>query len=484
MVDIDFSLLLPELILIGGAFIIIALDLIFRRRVTWLLLPVSVLIVAFAMYVAIDLAGTIASTVMNTFVVDTFSIVMKVIIMLATIFILMLTDGYKPLGNAHQGEFVGLILLASSAMCFMVSSGDLVMLYIAIEFTSIISYILVGYLRRNPLSIEAGIKYFLFGAVSSAIMLFGMSLLYVLTATTNLGGIVEGIMHGAVNPKIVLVSVSLFMVGLAFKMGAVPMHLWVPDVYQGAPTPITAYISVASKTAGVAAFLRIAFWFAPMLDVASGEWVNILSFVSMASMVLGTVIGILQNNLKRLLAYSAISHIGFIIIGVIVGQEVGMIAVVYYMVAYLFMTMGAFAIVIMVADATGGYELNDYVMLSKRKPSLALLMTIFLISLAGIPPTVGFFAKFYVFAAAIKQGYIMLAIVGVLASVVGLFMYARVLKAMYLDKNDEILKKPFGAIPPPSWAVVGLCLLGTLIFGVYPKPIVEIARYCCNLFGG
>jgi len=484
MVDINFSLLLPEIILISGGFFIIALDLIFKKNVRQLLLPISVLIVASAMYLAVNLSTIIASTVMGTFVIDTFAIVMKIVIMLATIFILLLIDGYKPLENVAIGEFIGLILIATSAMCFMVSSGDIVLLYISIEFTSIISYILVGYLRKSEISIEAGIKYFLFGAVSAAIMLLGMALLYIITGTTGIKAIVDAISKGSVEPVIILLSIALFMVGLAFKMAVVPMHLWAPDIYQGAPTPITAYLSVASKTAGVAAFLRVVFWFAPVLSKFSNEWVAILSFVSIASMVLGTIVGMLQNNIKRLLAYSSIAHVGFIIIGVIVGPPLGLIAVVYYVIAYLFMNIGAFTIVVMVADATGGYEIDDYIMLSKRKPALALLLAVFLISLAGIPPTAGFFAKFYIFASAIKSGYILLALTGVLASVIGLFMYARILKAMYLDRKEGVLEKPMNKIPLPSWAVVGMCVIGTFLFGIYPKSIVEIAKICLHLFRG
>jgi len=483
MVDINFSLLLPEIILIGGGFFIIALDLIFRKKISQLLLPMSILIVASSMYLAVNLGGITTSTVMGTFIVDTFAIVMKVVIMLATIFILLLVDGYRPLENVAIGEFIGLILIATSAMCFMVSSGDMVLLYVSIEFTSIISYILVGYLRKSAISIEAGIKYFLFGAVSAAIMLLGMALLYIISGTTNIRIIADKVASGGIDP-VILLSVALFMVGLAFKMAAVPMHLWAPDVYQGAPTPITAYLSVASKTAGIAAFLRITFWFATVLMSSSNSWVVMLSFVSIASMILGTVVGMLQNNIKRLLAYSSIAHIGFIIIGVIVGPPLGLIAVVYYVIAYLFMNIGAFAIVVMVADATGGYEIDDYIMLSKRKPALALLLSVFLISLAGIPPTVGFFAKFYIFASAIRSGYILLAIMGVLTSIIGLFMYARILKAMYFDKKEGILETPLNRIPLPSWAVVGVCLLGTLIFGIYPKSIVEIARTCLHLFNG
>ncbi|MGQ9706217.1 MAG: NADH-quinone oxidoreductase subunit N [bacterium] len=484
MVDISFSLLLPEIVLIGGGFIIIAIDLIFKRRVGQLILPISILIVATSIYIAINLGGMTADTIMGTFVIDTFAVVMKIVIMLATIFIIMLIDGYKPLENVAISEFIGLILIATSAMCFMVSSGDMVLLYVSIEFTSIISYILVGYLRKSAISIEAGVKYFLFGAVSAGVMLLGMALLYVMTGTTNIIEIVNVITKSSVEPSVILISICLLVVGLAFKMAVVPMHLWAPDVYQGAPTPITAYLSVASKTAGVGAFLRVSFLLSPVLISSSREWVAILSFASITSMILGTVVGMLQNNIKRLLAYSSIAHIGFIIIGVIVGPPLGLIAIVYYVVAYLFMNIGAFTIVVMVADATGGYEIDDYIMLSRRKPVLALLLTVFLVSLIGIPPTVGFFAKFYIFASVINSGYILLAIIGVLSSVIGLFMYARILKVMYLDKKDGVLEKPLNRIPLLSWAVVGMCLIGTFIFGIYPKSIVEIARTCLHMFNG
>jgi NADH-quinone oxidoreductase subunit N len=366
----------------------------------------------------------------------------------------------------------------------MVSSQDLILLYVSIEFSSIICYLLAGYLKKDKYSLEAGIKYFLFGAISSAIMLLGIALLFSTSGITNIPDLITSITNSTVNPFILLISSGLFIVGLAYKMAAVPLHLWAPDVYEGAPTPITAYLSVASKAAGAAVFLRVVFWLTPTLGVAEIPWKYILYFLSIASMLLGAMIGILQNNLKRLLAYSSISHIGFAIIGVIAGHGLGDMAFIIYIIGYLFMNIGAFAIVTAMGGVTGGYELKDYTGLIKRYPIMSTLLTVFLISLAGIPPTVGFIAKFFIFSAAIQGKFILLAVVGAISAVISLFMYARIMKVMFLDKPTKtMLEEGRKRIPVPAWVTMALCLIGTLALGIYPRPLVDLAELAVKGLG-
>lgn len=485
-IDINWALLSPELALIGGALVIFIVDLIFRRRARYLHLPLAIITLAVASWLLSSLGWNYQSTVADSFFTDRAAIFFKLIVYLGTFIILLLAEGYRPLSRYPLPEFTGLILLAASAMSFMVSSKDLILLYVSIEFASIVSYILAGYMRDNVESAEAGLKYFLFGASSSAVMLMGFALLfYVSGGVTNLPAMGQALVENNIHPAFIIIAFGLVAVGLSYKVGAVPIHGWVPDTYQGAPTPIAAFLSVSSKVAGIAVLLRIIIWLLPQESAIMGPWTMILSFSAMASMILGTTVGILQMNLKRLLAYSAIAHIGFVLIGIIVGMnyvtytgnDFGKVSVLIYVAGYLFMNLGAFAIVNMIGNATGGYELHHYRGLASRKPVLALLLAVFLLALAGIPPTVGFIAKFYVLAAAINADFIALAVVGILTSVVSLFLYARVLKVMYMDKppKEEIPSKP---IPAPSWAAVGLCLLGTLLWGIYPGPLIHFAKFC------
>jgi len=488
-IEINWQIIAPELALIAGAFLIFVLDLLLRKRVRYLHLPLALLTLAVSLWLVSTLGWSPQSTVSDSFFVDRTGIFFKFVIYLATFLILLLAEGYRPLAKYPLPELSGLILLAASAMSLMVSSKDLVLLYISIEFSSLVCYILAGYMRDDTYSAEAGLKYFLFGATASAIMLMGFALLFALSGgVTNLPAMGKALTENQVNPAATIIALGLVGVGLAYKVGAVPIHGWVPDTYQGAPTPITAFLSVSSKVAGIAVLLRIIIWLLPYDQTAMAPWTVILSFSAMASMIVGSTVGILQMNLKRLLAYSAIAHIGFVLIGIIAGMnyipqsgnDFGKASVLIYAAGYLFMNLGAFAVVTMIGNATGGYEIKHYQGLAKRKPLLALLFTVFLLALAGIPPTVGFIAKFYVLAAAIRGNFIALAIVGILTSVVSLFLYVRVIKAMYLDKPGEEIAPAEKPIPAPSWAAVGLCLLGTLFWGIYPNPLIHFAKFCAN----
>jgi NADH-quinone oxidoreductase subunit N len=388
----------------------------------------------------------------------------------------------------RQGEYYAILLVSTLGMSLMASATDLVMLYIAVETTSISAYVLVGFLRNDDKSAEAGIKYLLFGAFASTVMLYGLSLLYGYTGTTNIYEIAQLIQLVGLPEDAVIVAAVLILVGFSFKIAAVPFHFWTPDVYEGAPTPITAFISVASKSAGFALLLR--FFMAGTAGVVhpSNEWVPMLTSFSVATMVLGNLLAIWQTNIKRFLAYSSIAHAGYTLMGVVaflprnavIPTADGAGAAIFYLAAYMLTNLAAFAIVIFFANLTGSDEIKDYAGLSRRSPYLALAMMFALLSLAGIPPLAGFFAKFFLFRAAVEAGLTWLAIVGVLNAIVGLYYYLMVVRVMYLFRAEPEVE----AIPIPvsrSGAfVLVLCIAGILFVGIYATPLFQWASHAAE----
>jgi NADH-quinone oxidoreductase subunit N len=378
----------------------------------------------------------------------------------------LLAMDYPELGG--RGEFYVLMLASTMGMTFMASAGDLVMLYLAIETVSIPLYILAGFFVRSDQSTEAGFKYLLFGAMTSAVMLYGFSLLYGFTGVTNLQEIALGLTQGSVSDPLALVSLLLILVGLGFKISAVPFHFWAPDVYQGAPTPVAGFLSTASKAAGFAVLVRILFivFSAPAMMNA---WVVILAALSVATMTLGNLVALTQHNIKRMLAFSSIAHAGYILIGVIsVGSELGLTSVVYYLVAYLITNLAAFAIVAAYGRVAGSDDMTAYYGLSRRSPMLALAMLVAFLSLAGMPPFAGFIAKVFVFAAAVQAGLIWLAVVGVLNSIVGLYYYLTVMKYVYLYRaeGDEEPLEVSGSFK----LAIGVLIAGIIIVGTMFSP--------------
>jgi NADH-quinone oxidoreductase subunit N len=379
----------------------------------------------------------------------------------AAISSLLATD-YDKFGQ--RGEFYVLLLVSTLGMCFMASSADMIMLYLAIETTSIPLYILAGLLTRDDKSTEAGFKYLLFGAMTSAVMLYGFSLLYGFSGTTNMYLIAQGVQAGQLSLAAVIGSLLLVLIGFGFKVSAVPLHFWAPDVYEGAPTPVTGFLSTASKAAGFAVLIRFLLVVFPSV---APEWRAIVAALSVATMTLGNLLALAQTNIKRMLAYSSIAHAGYILIGLVAVSEFGASSVVFYLVAYLLTNMAAFGVVAVIGRVTGSDEMTAYYGLSRRAPGLSLMLMVAFLSLAGMPPLGGFVAKFFVFAAAVNSQMIWLAVVGVLNSIIGLYYYLTVLKYVYLYPPPE----EGVAIPlTRSYAlalgvlVVGIILIGT-IFG-------------------
>lgn len=374
----------------------------------------------------------------------------------------------KPLGQ--KGEFYLLLLVSTIGMSLMAASADLIMLFLAIETTSIPLYILAGFYKQENKSTEAGYKYFLFGAMTSAVMLYGFSLIYGFTGTTDIYVITEMVVSGEVSLALAIGTLILVLVGFGFKISVVPFHFWAPDVYEGAPTPVAGFLSTASKAAGFAVLMRVLLTVYADPDVIP-YWVVVVAALSVFSMTLGNALALPQKNIKRLLAYSSIAHAGYALIGVAALSELGIASVVFYLVVYVITNLAAFGAVAAFWRISGSDQISDYAALSRRSPKLALIMLVTFLSLAGMPPLGGFVAKFFVFAAAVNAGLVWLAIIGVLNSIVGLYYYLVVLKVVYLFRSEEE-EKPVPLTRTYAMAltilVAGIILLGTL-FGPWAE---------------
>lgn len=364
-----------------------------------------------------------------------------------------------------RGEFFALLLISTLGMNLMASAADLMLLFLAIETTSIPLYVMAGFLTRDDRSVEAGIKYFLFGAITSAVMLYGFSLIYGLTGTTQIYELKSAFQSANLPIGLVGLVILLVLVGFGFKISAAPFHFWAPDVYQGAPTPVAGFLSTASKAAGFAVLLRV---FQITFADHSALWSVIVGLIATASMLIGNYLALAQRSIKRLLAYSSIAHAGYILIGVAADSELGTLAVVYYLMAYLVTNLAAFGIVNLIENRVGTDEISALAGLNRRSASLGLAMLAAMLSLGGIPPFAGFFAKLLVFAAAVERGMIWLVLVGVFNAVVGLYYYLNVLKVIYLQPPTE---EKIVAPSTPAWRIALLaCMAGILLIGFWFAP--------------
>lgn len=413
----------------------------------------------------------------NSYAVDGFAVFFKVVALVSTALVIMVAldyfraptePGTEP-STPFEAEAYVLLVFTALGLMLMAAAVDLVLLALSIEFVSLTSYVLAGFLKTHPKSNEAGLKYFLYGATASATMFYGFSILYGLAGSTNLYVIAQRLQGVPVGPLVL--SLALMMAGLGFKISMVPFHQWTPDVYEGSPTPIAAFFSVGSKAAGFAALVRI---LAIAFEATEVDWVPLVAGLATLSLFLGNLLALPQRNIKRMLAYSSISHAGFILIGVAAfGGDFGEIGLLVYIAAYLFMNLGAFFVASLIGSRLGSDEILDYSGLSQRAPTLAFLMALFMLSLTGIPPLAGFFAKLYVFGAAIEQGLLWLVVVGVVNSVISLYYYVSVIRAMYL-------LPPLGPVrleePATMRLALGIVALGTVLVGVWPQPLIMLAR--------
>ncbi|MBI3552771.1 MAG: NADH-quinone oxidoreductase subunit N [Elusimicrobia bacterium] len=397
--------------------------------------------------------------------VDPMSQFFKMLVLLTTVLSLLMGLEYKDLPPARAGIFVSLLMFASTGMMLLVSSVDLLLTFVSLELISISSFILTGFEKRNPKSSEGAIKYFLFGAFSSAVMAFGISLFYGATGTTKLLGLTQAQTGG----PLFILGLLLVLLGFAFKASIAPMHFWVPDAYEGAPTPVTAYLSIAPKIATLAAMLRL---FAILLPAKVFDLTTLFVLLSALTMTIGNFTAMFQRNVKRLLAYSSIAQAGYILIGLVSGTVVGMEGVLLYSFIYVAMNIGAFSVAQAVASQSSGadpYGLESFDGLSQRSFGLALAMTFFLLSLAGIPPLAGFMGKFYIFQAAVQSGHIGLAALGLVNSVVSVYYYMAIAYHMFF--KPAATEEPL-SIGPYLYGGLAVAVAGVIIFGIYPEPLI------------
>ena len=470
---------LPEVIIVFFGILILVLDLLFKKEQNEVLSYVSVIGCTLAFFACIFIFSNKAPLFSGMLLIDSFGTFLKCLILFATILTILLTKGYEPLSstaNSKLPEYYSLLLFSTLGMMLMVSANDFLTLYLGIELTALSLYVLVAFLRSDVKSSESAIKYFLLGAFSSAIMLYGITLVYGLAGTTNFNILFSYFSNSSGEvPLLLIVSLLFILVGIGFKIAMVPFHMWAPDIYEGAPTPITSFLAVASKSAGIAVLIRV---FLNVFPSVTAELNTIIAVLAAITMTVGNIIAIPQNNIKRLLAYSGIAHIGYILIGFVVADSLGVQEILIYLLAYLFMNVGAFAIVVIVSNVLKSDDIEDFAGLGQRSSFLSALMLIFLLSLAGMPPLAGFIGKFYIFAAAIKGGFVWLAIIAVLNSVIALYYYLRIVKAMYFTDTKE-----FGAIPVPTALKVALLIITIFIFliGIFPQPFINLVNNSVSL---
>jgi NADH-quinone oxidoreductase subunit N len=482
----DLMAILPELLVVGAACVLLVLDPITpsskKDALAWMSL--GTLILCFFVTVG-DLDDRVFAF-SNLVVIDSYAAFWKLLLYVVSGLTILLSMTYLKEEHIDLAEYYGFILLSLAGMMIMVSGADLLTIYLGIELMSISLYVMAGFKRFEARSIESSAKYFILGSFSSGILLYGISLLYGVAGSTRLAEIAEAVNSRGVDDPMVMISMMLLIVGFGFKVAAVPFHMWTPDVYQGAPTSVTAFMAVASKAASFAAFLRV------LLEGFGGvkpNWHGMILAVCVLTVGLGNIVAVVQTNVKRMLAYSSIAHAGYALIGLVVAGSVvadsdanreivsgGVSSVMLYLAIYSFMTLGAFAIVALLRKGgLEGEELEDFTGLSKRHKGAAFLMLLFMVSLAGIPPTAGFIGKFYLFMSAVNAGMAWLAVVGLIFAAVSAFYYLRVVMVMYMREPTSTQELETRLALSPGTTVVLACAVGgVVLLGIYPGPLVSV----------
>ena len=459
--------LLPELTLACGAMLMLMFGAFIGERSAAMVNGWCVVVLVLAGAALVWLPPGPHVMFGGSFLVDDYARFLKVLTLVGSGGALLLSLDYLTIEKQQKFEYGALFLLATLGMLMLISASDLIALYLGLELMSLPLYVIAASNRENLRSTEAGLKYFVLGALSSGMLLYGASLIYGFTGTVNFAGIAKATQNGA-GLGLIFGLVFLF-VGFCFKISAVPFHMWTPDVYEGAPTPVTAFFAAAPKVAGIAIFARVTVVAFPGI---THEWQQIVVFVSIASMALGSFAAIGQRNIKRLMAYSSIGHMGYALVGLAAGTAEGVQGVLIYMSIYVAMTLGTFAVILsMRRDGRLVETISDLAGLSRTHPTMAFFLAVLLFSLAGIPPLAGFFAKFYVFLAAIKAGLFTLAVIGVLTSVVGAYYYLAIVKIMYFDEPV----RSFERMPMLLRLVLGVSGLANILFFAYPAPLLGAA---------
>ena len=467
--DFSLSAVLPELILAIGALALLMIGVFGGDRsiptVTWLSVAV-VVAAALALMLEPEKSGAFS----GSFVIDAFGRLMKLLILIGSGVAVVMSAGYLKAQKLERPEYPVLIVIATLGMLLMVSANDLIALYLGLEMQSLSLYVIAAINRDSLKSTEAGLKYFVLGALSSGMLLDGASLIYGFTGQTTFTGIASVVAAGGSASLGLIFGIVFLIAGLAFKVSAVPFHMWTPDVYEGAPTPVTAFLAAAPKVAAIGLFVRA---MVVPFPAVTHDWQQILVFISIASMVLGSFAAIGQRNIKRLMAYSSIGHMGFALVGLAAGTEAGVQGVILYIIIYLAMTLGTFAVILSMRRAEGPVEnIDDLAGMSRTHPVQAFILAALMFSLAGIPPLAGFFAKFYVFLAAVQAGLYPLAVIGVLASVVGAYYYLRLVKIMYFDEPAP----SFQPMAAELRVVLGLSGAFTILYFLVAGPIGAVAE--------
>ncbi len=485
---IQYQVFLPELCLVGAAVLILLSDLFLegesKKRIFFWIATLGVLGAIWALPCLGGFGYCVGNGAMpdsiQTFAgflkTDRLAFFFKLLILLAALFTLLIASRYfKARPTPYLPEFLAILLFSAAGASALASAQEIITLYISLETLTISSYLLASFMKKDSFSNEAGMKYLLIGAFSSALLLFGFSYLYGLTGTTLIADIGNKLL-GQPSSSLAVLALILVIGGLAFKISLAPFHMWTPDVYEGAPTPITAYLSTASKTAGFAAFIRL-FWVglpAPALQVV---WAGLFAVLAAISIVLGNLEAIPQTNLKRLMAYSSIAQAGYISAGFLAGGNLGLTAVLFYLFIYLFANMGVFLAIAVVSAKTGSEKIEDFAGMWKRSPLIGAALLVCLLSLAGVPPFAGFAGKWYLFSAAISKGYTWLALVGMIFSVVSLYYYLQVVRQALVVEAKDPSPIEMGLLEK---LVLVICILVTVTLGFWPAPVMDYARWAAS----
>jgi len=485
---LNLELFIPELSLVAFAIAIILLDLFIQRKGLLVIISLVGLVVSAGFTIAMWGGGS-QTAFNNMLAVDGFALFFKLLFLGIAALVILASVDYVSKFARFQGEYYALILLSALGMMLMAAATELISIYIALELTSISLYILVGFLK-DPKSTEASLKYLLLGAVASAVLLYGMALIFGLTGTTQLGEIAQVIQALSLpdisaSPALIL-GIVLLIAGFGFKIAAVPFQMWVPDVYEGAPTPITAYLSVASKAAGFAIILRVFYSSFGLPEWLSLDWGMVFAVLAAIGMTVGNVVAIPQTNIKRMLGYSSIAQAGYLMVGLaVVGVSpaadiLGRSGVLFFLASYALTNLGAFIAIIAISNKVDSDLIKDYSGMGKRAPLLALALTLSLISLIGMPPAAGFMAKFYIFSAAVNHGLLWLVIIAVINSVISAYYYLRVVKVMWLGEPASEEKVPSsGALR----VALSISCLGVLLLGIIPGYAMRLAEFAARMFG-
>jgi NADH-quinone oxidoreductase subunit N len=404
---------------------------------------------------------------------DNFALFINLVLCIVGILTMLFSDEIVEREQIPPGEYYALTLFAISGMMLMAAATDLLVIFLALEILSLSVYVLTGIRRASAAGAEAAFKYFLLGAFSSAFFLYGIAFAFAVSGSTRLDELGAVLSAGATGTPgtMALLAVGLLAVGFAFKVSAVPFHMWTPDAYEGAPTIVTAFMSTGVKAAAFAAFVRV---FLAPLEPLKDQWIPVLTLIAASTMILGTVVGVVQTNIKRMLAYSSIAHAGYLMLGIIATTDTGKAAVLFYLLAYAVSNLGALGIVALLGTSQHPHdELRDFAGLRRSRPGLAGLMTVFLLSLGGFPPMAGFIGKWYIFSAAVERGHYWLAIIGVLTSVVSVFFYLRIVVMMYMTEGSEVARP---RVPLAAAAALALATAGVFYLGILPTRIIDLAR--------